>query len=386
MYPIHKLPPGSPDSPVLTHSRQAADETLSLSKGDVFRAQVVRKLSSHEILIETGRGMLSAQSNHSFNRGDSMLLKVEELQPQILLSLVQSSEEAFHPAKSNLAMFRSSPDSLFNVIRNGLALCDGDLHSLLPFLEKAEADSLQRMLSSLVYSEKSLNDPLFIKQFIINLGFLVEKSLRRFSSGYTEKEDDLRNSSAKTLKDLLSRLSVRMRPLLSGATGSELNPGLLKALENLVTYADDALEAIYNHQVINVIGQEEEQGYYFQIPVKSSEHLTMADLFVDLKGQKSKNLPDRFRFVVFVTMDALGDLMVDVNCRQKKVWGTFKCSHVDSDRFLQKSLEILNDRMTSAGYSQANFTVCRCSHLAEEKLDFINNRVIYSKKIINCFA
>ncbi len=386
MYPIRKLPSGSPDSPVLIHPRQAAEETLSLSKGDVFRAKVIRNLTSHEILLETGRGMFSAQSTRSFNRGDSMLLKVEELQPMVLLSLVQSSEEAFHPVKSNLAMFRSSPDALFNVIRNGLSLRDGNLQSLLPLFEKAEADSLQRMVSSLVYSEKSLNDPLFLKQFIINLGYLVEKSLRRFLSGFPEKEDALWNSSAKTLKGLLSRLSARMRPLLSGAPGSELNPSLLKAIENLITYADDSLETIYNHQVINVIGQEEEQGYYFQIPIKSSDHLTMADLFIDLQGRKTKNPPDRFRFVMFVAMDALGDLMVDVSCRQKMVWGTFKCSHVDSDRFLQNYLELLNDRMTSAGYSQANFTVCSSANLAAEKLDFINKRAIYSKKIINCFA
>jgi hypothetical protein len=89
---------------------------------------------------------------------------------------------------------------------------------------------------------------------------------------------------------------------------------------------------------------------------------------------------------MFVAMDALGDLMVDVSCRQKMVWGTFKCSHVDSDRFLQNYLELLNDRMTSAGYSQANFTVCSSANLAAEKLDFINKRAIYSKKIINCFA
>jgi len=148
------------------------------------------------------------------------------------------------------------------------------------------------------------------------------------------------------------------------------------------------LKTIYNHQVANVIGQEEDQGYYFQIPFKLADNLRMMDLFIKLNdgngGKTGRN--DHFQFVLFLNMDALGDLMVDVRYNQKKILGMFKCVGSDSRDYLAEFLEELNERLMLSGYGPNYLNVQISNDLLKEKTDFIKNKVIYSKDIVNCFA
>jgi len=85
-------------------------------------------------------------------------------------------------------------------------------------------------------------------------------------------------------------------------------------------------------------------------------------------------------------MDALGDLMVDVRYNQKKIWGMFKCVSSESRDFLSAFLEALNERLILSGYGPNYFNVQVSSDLPKEKSDFIKDKIIYSKEIVNCFV
>ncbi len=355
----------------------------------MFRALVVQKSDNHEVLLDTGVGTLLAKSNLALKIGDTLLLKVDETQPNIILNLMPTADEDSLHIRNNLALFRTIPQGMVNLIKNGLEFFQGDIQNLLPFLEKAELDSLQSRINSMIFSEKSLDNPLFFKQFIINIGFLIEKSLKKSLSVSLEEEKSLSQTSNKSLKCLLSHLSSRLHLFLSDKAGSDFDSQLLNSLENLARYADSSLETIYNQQVVNVIGQEEDQSYYFQIPIKSFDNdLRTADLFINLKDKNARSTTSdiQFQFVLFLNMDALGDIMVDIKYNQKNILGTFKCDNVDSRDFMKDFLEILNDRLSSAGYGPNYLNVCCSGNLVQEKADYIQDKVIYSKKIINCFA
>ncbi|SEM35563.1 hypothetical protein SAMN04489760_11190 [Syntrophus gentianae] len=389
MFPINTPPVVLPKPTSPIHFIKTLTETFSFTKGDLFRALVVQKSDNHEVLLDTGGGTLLAKSNLALKIGDTLLLKVDETQPNIILNLMPAADEDSLHIRNNLALFRAIPQGMVNVIKNGLEFFQGDIQNLLPFLEKAELDSLQSRINSLIFSEKSLDNPLFFKQFIINIGFLIEKSLKKSLSVSLEEEKSLSQTSNKSLKCLLSHLSSRLHLFLSDKAGSDFDSQLLNSLENLARYADSSLETIYNQQVVNVIGQEEEQSYYFQIPINSCDNdLRTADLFINIKDKNARSTTsdDQFQFVLFFNMDALGDIMVDIKYNQKKILGTFKCDNVDSRDFLKEFLEILNDRLSSAGYGPNYLNVCCSGNLFQEKVDFIHDKVIYSKKIINCFA
>jgi len=388
MLPIDKLPKILPESSPPVYSIKPPASAASFCRGDMFRALVVQKLNSNEILLSTNGTTILAETNLSLKVGDTLQLKVAETHPQIILSPALSSDGEEIYLKSNLAMFRSFPQGMLNVVKDGLELFQGNLQTIFPFIEKGDMNSIHSMINALIFSEKSLDNPLFLKQFIINIGYVLEHSLRKSSEYSTEKEGDLGNASRNNLKSLLTHLSTRLHLLMSDSADSDIDPQLLNSLNKLANYADSSLETIYNHHVVNVIGQEEEQGYYFQIPIKLADDLRMADLFINVKDRNAKKNKknDQFQFVLFLNMDALGDIMVDIKYDQKKIQGTFKCSRVESFDFLQEFLVILNDRLNVSGYGPSYLNVYRSSNLDEEKSDFMKDKIIFSKEIINCFA
>jgi len=387
MFSVDKLPnvlTGSSNSVQLT---KTITEPLSFRRGDVLRALVVEKMNHNEVLLSTRGSILLAKSDLSLNAGDHLDLKVDETYPEILLRLMSPADADIIPYRSNLAMFRSSPQGLFSVIKNGLGLFQGDFQPITPFINKTEEDSILRMINSLIYSEKSLDNPLYLKEFITNIGYLLEKNLRKSSERATEKWKSSHLKSSKNLKSLLTELSSKLHRITEAAV-SDLDPQLLESLKSLSSYADVSLETISNQQVVNVIGQEEDQGYYFQIPFQVDDDLRMADLFINFNDRyaKSTKRNDLLQFVLFLDMDALGDMMVNVTYNQKKLCGSFRCSRSDTRDFLLDYLGTLDDRLNSAGYGPNYFNVYLSSDLAKEKAEFIEDKIIYSKKVINCFA
>lgn len=233
-----------------------------------------------------------------------------------------------------------------------------------------------------------MGNPLFLKEFIFSIGYLLESDLRKSLNPSNEKDNNLPPASEKNFKSLLTKLSSQLHQIIDNPTDKDLNPDIRKLLTNISEYYDESLKTIYNQQVANVIEQEEDHSYYFQIPFKSTDELKIADLFIKLDdengGIKRKN--DQCQFVLFLNMDALGDIMVDVKYLQRKILGVFKCVDSESLDFLSDYLDTLNERLILSGYGPNDFNVCLSDDLHKEKSDFIKDKVIYSKKIINCFA
>jgi len=388
MPPIDKLPNVQAESSSPVRFIKTIGESLSFRAGDVLQALVVEKLSSNEVLLAAKGSTLLARSDLPLRAGDRLHLKVENTSSLILLNLIVPADEETLQFRNNLAMFRSFPEGLLNVVKNGLEIFHGDLQPVFQFINKADIDSLLKILNSLIYSEKSLANPFFLKDYILNIGYLLESDLKKSLNRSNEKGDNLHCASNKNFKSLLSDLSSQLHQIMNDAANMDLDPQILKSLKSLSNYTDDSLKTIYNHQVANVIGQEEDQGYYFQIPFKLADNLRMMDLFINLKdrnGEKIRN-NDHFQFVMFLNMDALGDLMVDVRYNQKKIWGMFKCVSSESRDFLSAFLEALNERLILSGYGPNYFNVQVSSDLPKEKSDFIKDKIIYSKEIVNCFV
>jgi len=388
MLPVDKLSriPSDP-SPVVPSSKSPVD-SFTFTRGDVLRALIVQKLNNNEFLLETNGTTILAESNLSLNVGETLKLKVVETHPRVILSLpfYPDGEEIYF--KNHLAVFRSFPQGMLNLVKEGLQLLQGDLQALSPFVEKVDMNAFQNIINSLIFSEKSLNNPLFFKQFITNMGYLIEHSLGKYAERSMEKEMAMGKAADKSLKRLLSHLSSRLQLLMADSADSGGDPKLLDSLKSLANYVDSSLDTIYNQQVVNVISQEENQGYYFQIPIKCADDLRIADLYINLTDRNAtKNKGnDPCQFVMFLNMDALGDMMVDIKYVQKKIWGTFKCSRSDSCDFMQEFLSQLNDRLNLSGYGPNSFHVYRDSKLAEEQSAFINNKINFSKEIIKCFS
>jgi len=164
---------------------------LSFRTGDVLQALVLEKLSSNEVLLATKGTTLLAQSDLPLRVGDSLKLKVENTSSLMLLNLIVPADEETLQFRNNLAMFRSFPEGLLNVVKNGLEIFHGDLQPVFQFINKADIDSMLKILNSLIYSEKSLANAFFLKDYILNIGYLLESDLKKSLNRSNEKGDNL---------------------------------------------------------------------------------------------------------------------------------------------------------------------------------------------------
>lgn len=360
----------------------------SFRLGDVVQALVLEKLSSKEVLLAVKESEIAAQSALPLNVGDRLLLQVAKTHPMIVLKLIIPDDSETLEFRNNLVLFRSFPEGLFNVVKNGLEIFQGNIQPVYQFLNQADIDAFLKILNTLIYSEKSLTSPLFLKEFIMNIGYLMEKNLKKSLDRTHEKGNDLKKGVDKNIKSILARLSCQLHQIMDNATDSDLDPMLLKSLKSLSDYTADSLKMIYNQQVVNVFSQEEQQGYYFQLPIKFADNLRMVDLFIRLNNanKKKTGMVKQFQFVLFFNMDPLGDLIVDVRYMNKKIWGLFKCDRSESRDFLSDFIETLNERLILSGYGPNSFNIQLSRDLSKERSDYLKDTVIYSKKIVNCFA
>ncbi len=317
-----------------------------------------------------------------------MHLKVEKTDSLILLTLIPPDSDESNLLRNALARVRSSPEGLLQAVKSGLEIFQGDVKPVLHVINQSDIDALLRILRTLVYSGKSLKNPSFLKDYFSNLGFLLESNLKKSLEGFPGNEDRLIRAQETNFKSLLCRLSSQLHQILKSGGDSYLEPQFLERLKSLSDYADESLNTITSQQVANVLGQEEEQSYYFQIPMKVMDDLSTVDLFIQLDdsaGPQSKRR-ESFQFVMFLTLDALGDLMIDVHHDEKRIRGTLKCASPEAHDILSEFLETLNERLTLSGCGPNYLNVQLSGNIAKEKSDFLKGQILYSKELVNCIV
>ncbi len=370
--------------PLPSHS---ADPT-PFHRGEILYAQVMEKLGSRGVRLEANGLTFTAKTALSLNPGDRLHLKVEKTDSLILLTLIPPDSDESTLLRNALARVRSSPQGLLQAVKSGLEIFQGDLRPVLHVINQSDMDALLRILHTLVYSEKSLKNPFFLKDYFSDMGFLLESNLKKSLGGFPENDEGLKRAREINFKSLLGRLSSQLHRILESGGDSHLEPQYLELLKSLSDFADESLKTITSQQVANVLGQEEEQSYYFQIPMKLTEDLSTVDLFIQLDDpagpQRKKR--DSFQFVMFLNLDALGDLMIDVHHDEKSLRGTFKCISPEAQDILSEFLESLNERLTLSGYGPNYLNVQLSGNIAKEKSEFLKSRILYAKELVNCLV
>jgi hypothetical protein len=113
----------------------------SFRLGDVMQALVLEKLSSKEVLLAVKESEIAAQSALPLNVGDRLLLQVAKTHPMMVLKLIIPDDSETLEFRNNLVLFRSFPEGLFNVVKNGLEIFQGNIQPVYQFLNQADIDA-----------------------------------------------------------------------------------------------------------------------------------------------------------------------------------------------------------------------------------------------------
>jgi hypothetical protein len=366
---------------VSSFSASLADVSL----GEILSATVLEKSAGGKCLLALKNTYVPAASTLPLKIGETLIVKVGSLQPQIVLTVVdEPTQRGEAIVKERLQQWRANPESLIQVINKVaefavLAKTDG----LSLKVSSGDIDKLIKIFESIVFSSRTKEDPLFLPKFISNTGLLLESTLRQLIA------QSVRGQQAVPLEDNLKTLLLK----LSAAVGEALrenssadSPTVAK-LMNIAEFADEALQTIETRQVLNTIYQESENGFALQIPIALGGSFRLADIFIthEEKKEQGKKKFSAGSIVIFLDLDVLGKLMINASVREGGFSCVIKCAREEVRDLITGGLEEWRRLLTATGYSVNYLDCIQEEELESQREEFLAGQSFSAIDLVNFF-
>jgi len=316
-----------------------------LSVGEVVEADVLRNFGGRKLLILVKMAKILADSEIPFKRGEKITVKVEQLYPKVVLRFMQNGGKTENSRIADyMKFYRSDPKALYDLfVEIGKEFNQESLGDLVSLLGKQNVENIENILEALMISKETLDNKLFLKDYIYKFGYLMEKGFKDAVNKSPVKCTNLKDSS-QTLKGLLMNLSDKLKLLMETRN--------LPAAEKLSGFIKSSLKMIESHQVINYLFQEHEGKYMFQIPILFPENMGLAEIFVKTGDKNSENRDrQKHKSVLFLlNMDALGDIVIEAKIVEKNIGCILKCEDNEQRDFILSLLAGLAKRLNDLEY------------------------------------
>jgi len=207
---------------------------------------------------------------------------------------------------------------------------------------------------------------------------LVEHDLK----GLTEKIIDMLSGEVEKSAPEMQQASMQESPLAeenggikpsmegSSRTGAEgpapeaAAPSAQAPLGQLIQHLTHLSKTIRLHQWLNGFHDEPLQNFYFQVPVALSDGMKTVEMFVQKRSGRSsrdrkqtKESPDEFWVVFFLTLSALGSLRIDLKTRRKILSLAIKTETPAAASLMEPLLPRVKTALKAIGYQISGLSV-----------------------------
>ena len=280
-----------------------------------------------------------------------------------------------------LKIFRSNPEALIEIFQKGPGIFNQQsLNRSFPEAIRNALGNVSKIIDGLLCSPKSLANTIFLKDYAVKLGLSLEGDWLDF---LRQSGDNRR--PAESLKSALLKLTSELKLLLK--TSSSLVPEELQKLTQLAKFTEMSLRAIETQQVVNISSQENDNKYLLQIPLLFPGGVRTGEIFIDLEknvtGGAGKN--KKLHVVMFLSMDKLGDMMVDASLNDEKITCVFKFTDPEAQGFFAPFLPGLSDALRQIGYGCDSLTSKVTEDLMEIRQD-CHREMFNEQDAVNLFA
>jgi hypothetical protein len=333
----------------------AHQPSTGLSVGQTVEARVMERLDDGRFTIRIGAHHLAAEAEPNLRPGQTMTLRVDSLNPRVLLSVVSPPEERI--AAEHLRVFRSNPDALMQSLVELTEIVSGSRGVDLARL--AGRDNLAAILDTLgsaLPGREKMERGFSLREAVRSLGLQLESDLRKALESPGEHRDTPPASLKESLKPSLMKLIDELQAKLQSV---ETQPADAKAIRELTPALERTVRAIESQQVLNVHFQETEGKLLIQIPLILPGLAGKADIFVrdeDWRPGRGGR-KQSFRVVFALEMDALGDVMAQAHIHGKAVSCRIQCENEDVAAFVTGLLPALEEQLRQIGCTVADLSV-----------------------------
>ena len=346
---IHFPPAFKPLIDPVLKIKLAHQPSTGLSIGQTVEARVMERLDDGRLIVRIGANHLTAEAEPTLRPGQTMTLRVDSLNPRVVLSVVTPPEERIEA--EHLRVFRSNPEALTQSLVELTEIVSGSRGADLSRL--AGRDNLAAILDALgsaLPGREKMERGFSLREAVRSLGLQLESDLRKaLESPGGEHRDTPPASLKESLKPSLMKLIDELQAKLQSV---ETQPADAKAIRELTPALERTVRAIESQQVLNVHFQETEGKLLIQVPLILPGLAGKADIFIrdeDWRPGRGGR-KEAFRVVFALEMDALGDVMAQAHFRGKDATIRIHCENDSAALFVEGLLPELEKQLSAAGY------------------------------------
>ncbi len=341
---IHFPPVFKPLIDPVVHIKLAEPPSTSLVPGQTVEARVMEKLDDGRFIIRIGENHLTAEAEPFLRPGQTMTLRVESLNPRVLLSALAPPGERI--AADLIRGFRSNPEALPQSLAGLAELLGGKQGDVLSRLAGRETmTALAELLKAVLPGKEQIEKGFSPRDAARSLGMLLESDLRKALEAAGGDRAPVASTLKSTLMKIIDDLQGKLQ--LPGFDRSDT-----RAVREMLPALEQTIRAIENQQVLNVHFQETEGKLFFQVPLVLPGLAGKANIFIHDEDGRPGGEGDQkaFRVVFALEMDALGDVLAQAHFRDKDVVVRICCGDEETAAFVDGLLPQLEKQLSAAGY------------------------------------
>jgi hypothetical protein len=340
----------------------------------------MERLDDGRFTIRIGANHLAAEAEPTLRPGQTLTLRVDSLNPRVLLSVVPPPEERI--AAENLRVFRSNPDALTQSLVELTEIVGGPRGADLARL--AGRDNLAALLEALASAmpgREKMDGGFSLRDTVRSLGVQLENELRKALESREAPPASIKESLKPGLLKLIDELQAKLQSV-------DTQPAEAKAIRELMPALERTVRAIESQQVLNVYFQETEGKLLIQVPLTQPGLSGKADIFVrdeDWRPGRGGR-KESFRVVFALEMDALGDVMAQARIRGKAINCRIHCENEDAAAFVTGLLPGLEEQLRQIGCTTADLSVSVVGNVREAMDECLREELYGDGQTLNLFA
>jgi hypothetical protein len=358
----------------------------NITQGEIIPAKVIESLTGNRYLVALKNLQIIATSTVPLNTGEKLILRVNSLQPQMILNIVEGQKpESADLVNEKLLQWRSNPDSFLDVIGKLAEFTKNIQDQDLPLnFSSKNVIQLLSLFDEIIFSNGTKENPLFLKEFVSKTGLLLENTLQQLvHETLNGKIEQPFNDNIKSL--LLKLFSTVEQALIEN---SKLDHEITSKLMNLSSFTEEAIKSIETRQVLNAVFQDSDNGLVLQIPLALAEGMRPADIFImpeDKKG-KGKNKFSSGNVVIFLNLDILGKIAANIRVSEGNFRCIIKCDREEVKDLINNELAILKKKLSGIGYKVDYIDCIMGTELEQQREEFLQKQAFSGTELVNFFA
>ncbi len=385
-----------PSAPIIPAQNSLTKNSIEISRsnvllrgvalGETLAATVLEKSAPNKYTLSLKNLQVTATGNVPLNVGEKLVVKVESLQPQIILNIIgnkNSTGDAW--INENLRQWRVNPEYLLQIISKVAEftklLQDGNLPAAI---SHSDADKLIKLFDDIIFSSRTKNNPLFLKEFVSRFGLTLENSLRQLVSDSSKGKID--KNLGDNIKALLLKLSAAVSDILR--ENPNLDMEMTARLTNILDFASETLKAIEVKQAMNSVFQLSDNGLVLQVPVAVADSFRLAYIIItpeDKNGQ-GQAMYASCTVTIFLDLDLLGKISVSAGIRDGGFNCLIKCERVEIKELIKDNLDELKHSLSMTGYRLDSIDCVQQEGLMDEREEFLARQSFFAADLVNFFV